>query len=257
MKIRALVLAGSLASISASAHAVFFFFLPIGAIQNAVQGGHCVPETAKAGDRINLGGKSWVIKETNGVSSRCSQYPQWPVIAKLEPYISETEAAEEMQACLPAGTTPGARTNVPGVGEVYVRSLISSGVDCTDMRTPVSARVVRAGNVSQPPIAQPQRTDPVKVACVPAGVGPGDRTSAGDRQVEIVRVLRRGPPCDSRPEAPMIAEYREIPVTPSLSPAPPGKSISERLRELKQLREENLITQEVYEGKQREILAGQ
>jgi len=39
--------------------------------------------------------------------------------------------------------------------------------------------------------------------------------------------------------------------------APEKRALADRLRELKQLRDENLITQEIYEAKQREILAGQ
>jgi hypothetical protein len=235
VKLRAFLIAAGLMAAAGSANAVFFFFLPIGAIQNAVQGGHCVPATAKAGDRINIGGKSWVVKETNGVSSRCSQYPNWPVIAKLEPYVSEAELASEFQACLPMGATEGMTTTVVGVGEVYVRSVNAN--DCTDMRNPVSAQVVRVKYAK--PMASPTES----------AREPQPATAVGSEQ-------RQAPHPVAAP-TPILETPKMLPAVTTQQPVKEQRSIAERLRELKQLRDENLITDAVYEAKQREILSGQ
>lgn len=232
MLLRALCVAVGLVTAASSANAAgFFFFLPIGAIQNAVQGGHCVPATAKAGDQINVGGKLWVIKETNGESSRCSQYPNWPVIAKLEPYVSEAELAAEVDTCLPMGAAEGATTTLPGLGEVRIRKINST--DCTDMRNPVSARVVRVRYATAP---QPSAPPPVEVV-KPAPV-------------------QEPKPALQPVVAPSPQEPPKMVTTGSLPPTQ-QKSIADRLRELKQLRDENLITEAVYEAKQKEILSGQ
>jgi hypothetical protein len=47
VKLRALAIAAALLAVAGPANAFFFFFLPLGAIQNAVQGGHCLPASAK------------------------------------------------------------------------------------------------------------------------------------------------------------------------------------------------------------------
>lgn len=239
MKLRSIAIAAALLAVAGSANA-FFFILPIGAIQNAVQGGHCVPSTAKAGDRINLGGKIWVVKETNGVSSRCSQYPNWPVIAKLEPYFSEAELAAEIQVCLPMGASEGNRTSVSGIGEVYVRSISNSGSECSDQRTPVSARVVRAQYANQPPARQePTNARQPQPATTPVAVQP--------KPAQPEPVVNATPP-----EAPKL-----VPVVATQQPLKEARSVADRLRELKQLRDENLISESVYESKQKEILSGQ
>lgn len=247
MKLRALAVTAALLAVCSSANAFFFFFIPVGAIQNAVQGGHCVPQTAKAGDRINLGGKTWVVKETNGVSSRCSQYPNWPVIAKLEPYISEAELASEVQVCLPQGTSQGSRTSVSGLGEVYVRSVSNSSSDCSDMRSPISARVVRVGGANHP-VAQPQPSNASQSQ-------PGDmpQSQANAPAAEQPKSATRDPAANSTAAEPP----KLVSVVATQQPLKETKTVAERLRELKQLRDENLITESVYESKQKEILSSQ
>jgi hypothetical protein len=240
VKLRSPAIAAALLTVAGSANAFFFFILPIGAMQNAVQGGHCVPSTAKEGDRINLGGKIWVVKQTNGVSSRCSQYPNWPVIAKLEPFISETELAAEIQVCLPMGASEGNRTSVSGIGEVYVRSVSNSGSECSDQRTPVSARVVRVQYANQPPTPQePANARQPQPAPTPVAAQP--RPAQPDPVVNA-----------TLPEAPKL-----VPVVATQQPLREAKSVAERLRELKQLRDENLISESIYESKQKEILSSQ
>jgi hypothetical protein len=246
MKIRALALTAALLAVSGSANA-FFFFIPVGAIQNAVQGGHCVPQTAKAGDKINLGGKTWVVKETNGVSSRCSQYPNWPVIAKLEPYVSEAELAAELQVCLPMGATEGATTVVYGIGEVYVRSVSTTGSNCSDVREPVSARVVRVKYANPPlrPQESTKATDPAP-------------TNAPQLQPATAPVAEQPkPPTRDAASVGAVEPPKLVPVVATQPPLKETKTVVERLRELKQLRDENLITESLYESKQKEILSSQ
>jgi hypothetical protein len=234
MKVRALALTAALVTATGSAHAWFFFILPLGAIQNAVQGGHCVPTSAKAGDRMNIGGNEMVVKETNGISSRCSQFPNWPVIAKLEPYVaplSEAELAADMQVCVSAGATAGSTHTVPGVGEVLIRSVSQSSTECGDLRAPVSARAVRKSHAAS------KMTEPTPT-----------RVRAAEEPTPQVQPTSSAATSNVPSTTPAVLTQQ---------PLKEPKSVVERLRELKQLRDENLITDAVYEAKQREILAGQ
>lgn len=206
MRIRYLALAAGLFAHGAAN--AWFFILPIGAIQNAVQGAHCVPAGAKPGDKINVGGKYWTVVENNGSSNRCSQYPAFPNIAKMTPYLSDEDLRAPVQACLPPGAQAGQRTSIPILGEVEVQAI--TGDSCSDVRMPVSAMVVRVAGLVTPPATQPV----------------------------------------SLSNTPLPPQYKTEPV-------PEPKSVADRLRELKKLRDENLITPEVYEAKQRDILSSQ
>lgn len=221
MKYRAIALAAGLLAAHTAANA-WFFFIPTGAIVNAVQGGHCVSASAKAGDTFKsvTDGRMYVINETNGTSSRCAN-PDFPVVAKASPYFTEAELREQHPVCLAQGAGVGATTTVPGLGEVQVVSVDPTG--CSDMVKPISARVVRVQAVQSP-----------------------------------------APPQARLPEAPLTYGGRPIrpvsdqrPAEPSDTAGQPQKSVADRLRELKQLRDENLITQELYEAKQKEILSSQ
>lgn len=170
-------------------------------------------------------GRVWVVKEINGESSRCSQYPNWPMIAKMEPYVSEEELAAEMPACLPMGTSSGTTVSMSGVGPVHVRAVNSMATDCSDARFPVSARVVRAKYADQP---------------APSSAASSAQSSAPQ----------------TPPPAPSDTRSTE-PLTSASGSNKEQRSAADRLRELKQLRDENLITDAVYESKQKEILANQ
>jgi len=265
------------------ARAWFFFMLPLGQIQSAIEGDHCVPESAKPGDRINAQGRLWEVKSTHGVSNRCANTPQWPVIAKMEPILSETELKAEMQICAAQGTTVGSRTTVPNVGEVEVVSLNANG--CSDTRSPIAARVVRvkglelmrsgastvrAGASSSSAPTTPTGESGARTTCVAEGAGPLEVFELpGYGRVEIVRIVGRSPRCFS-PGRPMLAEFKHfgtpddssrdsatLPSETSRTPAPSSsKSVADRLRELKQLHDEQLITDPVYESRQKEILSG-
>ena len=73
-------------SISFNANAWFFFFLPTGAIADAITGAsgdNCVGENTKIGDKIAIKGDVMIVKSISGSSSRCSD-PKYPVRAELE-----------------------------------------------------------------------------------------------------------------------------------------------------------------------------
>jgi hypothetical protein len=206
MNVRAIAVAAGLLAAHTAANAWFFFIIPTGAIQSAIQGDHCIPAHAKVGDRITAQGRDWIVKDTSGTSSRCSHTPQWPVIAKLEPILSPAELEAEHSICVAEGTSAGSRTTVPGLGEVHIRSIGTDG--CSDQRTPISAKVVRL---------------------------PNQATLDAARKTVVA-------PAPAPSPAPIVAATEK-------------KGVVDRLRELKQLRDENLITQELYESKQKEILA--
>ena len=72
--------------VSFNANAWFFFFLPVGAISDAISGAsgdNCVGENTKVGDKITLKGDIMIVKSLSGTSSRCSD-SRYPIRAELE-----------------------------------------------------------------------------------------------------------------------------------------------------------------------------
>jgi hypothetical protein len=260
----------ALISLHGAANA-WFFFIPIGGIQSAIQGDHCVSESAKQGDRITANGREWIVVSTSGTSSRCAHTPQWPVIAKLDPILTDAELRAEHSVCVSRGLVVGSKTRIPGLGDVEVKSI--GGNNCNQEVAPISAVVTRIQNPNAKPApfkaepanaltnaSSPESVQPPSTLCVRLGAGPGDRLETPEGTVEVVRVLKQGT-CLS-PSRPLMAEVRpaaDVAVHPTLVTAPdtPKKTVVERLRELKQLRDENLVTESVYESKQKEILSGQ
>jgi len=73
-----------------------------------------------------------------------------------------------------------------------------------------------------------------------------------------IAVLTTAVPAAASSSAAIRPDGTPLPATSPPAAIPPtARSISERLRELKQLRDQDLITQEVYEEKQRDILKSQ
>lgn len=140
MRLRALALAAGLVAAHSAANAWFFFIIPTGAIQSAIQGNHCVSSTAKEGDKIMADGREWIIKSTSGMSRRCTN-PNLPVIAKVEPQLTQKELETQTQVCLPHGTDVGTTNTLPMLGRVQVVALGPS-TDCSDQAKPISALVV-------------------------------------------------------------------------------------------------------------------
>lgn len=108
-----------------------------------------------------------------------------------------------------------------------------------------------------------------KKVCVSKGRSTGARfTIPGEGEHVVKQILPHGGNCLSsvadwavvvpveESEAPPARLVPVVAPVPAKAPPAPSRSVSERLRDLKKLREENLITQEVYDAKQRDILSG-
>lgn len=218
----------------APANAWFFFFIP-GSVTSAIsdkltgsEGDHCVSSAAKVGDTITIGGSTYLVKSLSGTSMRCTNSAH-PIRAMLEP-----------------------------------------------VATPVVAPVVAIPSPAVVPEWQPEKVFHL-MRCVWPSAQANDAyndSSAGYGTITRVTALY-APECNT--ERPHMATVRFYGNPPSenlpnvTTPAQPAqlaqpaqsaqsaqsKSIADRLRELKQLRDENLITAEQYESKQREILAAQ
>lgn len=115
-------------------------------------------------------------------------------------------------------------------------------------------------------LTQPNASESIE--CVRQGLRVGDKVAIpgmGDVVIKEVKTSNTHCPGTGGNTLPVVVS-RELPPTPPplVLVEPPtvlakasGQSVVERLRDLKKLREENLITQEAYESKQREILASQ
>jgi hypothetical protein len=86
--------------LSFNAHAWFFFFLPTGAIADAItgaEGANCVSDSTKVGDLVSLNGVAMKVKSLSGTSMRCTD-EKLPVRALLEvdnsPQVSAITAAK-------------------------------------------------------------------------------------------------------------------------------------------------------------------
>ncbi len=225
-----LLIGGALAaSLCAPAHALFFFFIPGGMISgiadkvSGVEGDHCVAESAKVGDMISLpGGQAALVKSLSGTSSRCTG--PYPIRARLEVQLSEAMRSQEHSTCVSRGVKVGDRITVLGLGEVEVKRFTSATQCGGDLNKPLEAMVMSTQAAKKEAVYVPVPVDP------------------------------NWQPVKTSAPTPLPA--------PAAAPAPstmPAQSRTafDRLRELKQMRDENLITQEVYEAKQRDILQSQ
>ena len=86
--------------ISFNANAWFFFFLPTGAMMDAIsgsEGANCVSEGVKVGDSVLLNGVAMKVKSLSGTSMRCGD-EKLPIRALLEidnsPQVSATTEAK-------------------------------------------------------------------------------------------------------------------------------------------------------------------
>ena len=86
--------------LSSQANAWFFFWLPVGAIADAMSGGegtNCVAESVKVGDPVNFNGQRMKVKSLSGTSSRCSDSSK-PIRALLEPDDSPAPPQQTTEA---------------------------------------------------------------------------------------------------------------------------------------------------------------
>jgi len=260
VKLRAIAVAVGLAAAHTAANAWFFFFIPGGAISAVadkiagVEGEHCIPSTAKPGDVIGLpDGTKWKVISVSGTSDRCRNVYQ-PIRAKLEPIYSG-EQGPEQEVCVGRGSQAGDRVRLPASPEMVIVRLGGSATCSIDYQRPVSA-VARATNTvaKYTPI-------PPGHACVPGTLKAGDIHYDNGNPMRIATVAEHAPACAGT-NMPNLAALFPATVQQPQAEAPPAastaqKSVVDRLRDLKQLRDENLITQELYETKQRDIMNGQ
>lgn len=221
---------------------------------NGVEGAHCIPPNAKVGDTIGLpDGTKWKVVSTSGTSDRCHNVYQ-PIRAKLEPIYSG-EQGPEQDVCVGRGSQPGDRVRLPASPEMVIVRLGGSAACTLDYQRPVSA-VARATNT----LAKYTPVPPGH-ACVPGTLKAGDVHYDNGNPMRVATVAEYSPACagTNMPNLAALIPATVQPPTQPEAPPPstPQKSVVDRLRDLKQLRDENLITQEIYEAKQREIMAGQ
>jgi len=169
--------------------------------------------------------------------------------------------------CVPSTAKPGDVIGLPDGTKWKVISTSGTSDRCINVYQPIRAKLE--------PVLSGQ-PGPEQDVCVGIGSKPGDRSHIpGVGQVEVVRlggsavclepsrtlpVVARTPNSIERFTPPSPNAATTPPVMAPTAPAPepsPQKPLAERLRDLKQLRDENLITQELYEAKQRDVMNGQ
>ena len=175
-------------------------------------------------------------------------------------------AADKMQGvegdhCVSVYAKVGDKINLPGGRAGTVRSLSGASSRCGNSSIPIRARLdldewsaVAAGQ---------QQT-----LCIPHGLRPGDKYT--DMALGSVVIRQLSVTATQCTDAKLPVQATVVSAVASTAPAmPPAaqeaptqlaaapKTITDRLRELKLLRDENLITQDVYEAKQKEILQSQ
>lgn len=214
-----------------AANAWFFFIIPgsvTGAIADKISGAegeHCVGETARVGDRIRLpNGYFGIVQSLSGTSSRCQG--QYPIRAKMDIRLPESVRTAEHTVCVGLGAKPGDKFIAMGLGEVVIRRIPITPSQCgSDAKAPNDAIVVST-QAAERPLVSPEPT-----------------VSSATPSPALV--------------TPTVANVQREQAGANPSPALQDRTVVERLRELKKLRDENLITQELYEAKQKEILASQ
>lgn len=116
---------------------------------------------------------------------------------------------------------------------------------------------------------QPTMKGPEILGCVPVGTREGDRIKLADHgEVLVKKIASANTECGANGPtiASITASFVRVERAPARMvtmpavhrvPTPQASPVTERLRELKRLRDENLITQDVYEAMQRKVLADQ
>lgn len=208
------------------AHALFFFIpgsliSAIGDKLSGSEGNHCVASSAKVGDTIGVAGNWFKVKSLSGTSTRCNN------------------AAHPVRALLEPASSPALNTTVsaPAVTPNWEPEKVYHLTRCVWP----AARVSDTYNDPQAGYGSIARI--VSVNAQECGGTKGEMP-------HLAAVKFNGTPPAGEQSTP-------VPVEAAATPPPAGRTQIDRLRELKQMRDENLITQDVYEMKQREILAGQ
>lgn len=141
--------------------------------------------------------------------------------------------------------------------------------------TQVAAASPQVGRsaVAAPKAAQGQQSPPLPrsaaafqgvLRCVPRGTRAGDSVIVDGEEVVVESIAGANTECGANGPTVNLITAKIVPLNPigavpveRPAMAPPVRSVEERLRELKKLRAEDLITQEQYESKQRAVLSEQ
>jgi hypothetical protein len=136
------------------ANAFFFFYVSPGGT------GYCGSAGVKVGDKVNIPGKGTGYVTSVGTPGGTCPTSQFPIPMQLDFAAANVTipSGREMAECVPAGSRPGDRIRIAGVGEVVVKGLTVSASQCGDMKYPIQATVVLPGNSSPPPA--PTATQP-------------------------------------------------------------------------------------------------
>lgn len=120
----------------------------------------------------------------------------------------------EFITCVPIGARVGQQISVRDVGEVVVKAIPNNSNNCvnTGANQLMDALVAfpQAAKLTPPVAVLPPPT--TNEVCVPLGVGSGERTRVGSKEIEVVRVIRNGLPCSDA--TPWLAEYKDVPAVP-------------------------------------------
>lgn len=212
---------------STSAHAWFFFFLPgsvTGAVSDAVtgsEGENCVGPNAKVGDNIRLpNGDIKSIKSLSGTSVRCTN-PTLPIRALLVSLTSTPTPAQQLS-----------NENIKADREAAEKQQAEFARLDTLAADKAKAEAARAAEVQ------------AKAEAEAAAKTQAEATSAAKTKADAEVAAKAQADAEATAEADRrVADDRQK-----------GRSLEVKLKELKLLYTKGLISKDVYEARQRELL---
>lgn len=167
-------------------------------------------------------------------------------------------ALAALTSCVEGTAGPREVFEQPGRGRMEIVRVLGPDIRCQNPSRPLLAEIKQFGPPE--PVGSPISAPAADVAanaltsCVSSSAGAREVFEEPSRgRMEIVRVLGPSALCKDAAR-PLLAEVKPFGPPEALSLAPQQASTAQRLRDLKRLREENLITQPVYESRQLEIL---
>jgi riboflavin synthase alpha subunit len=224
---------------SSSANAWFFFFLPgsvtskIGDALTGSEGENCVGANAKVGDSINVNGTFMTVKSLSGTSSRCTN-PAWPI-----------------RALLAAGTPP---SSIPPASPFSSNESATADKDAAGKQQAEFERLDRVAKQK----AAFEIDEMAAKAARAKSENEADAMTVSEKSKEQTAVVDAAAKTkiDAEAAANVKAEAEAaVKVAADATAAQQkGKSLETKLKELKLLYSKGLISKDVYEAKQRELL---
>ncbi|MHB1292596.1 MAG: SHOCT domain-containing protein [Sulfuricella sp.] len=257
----------SLALASTNANAWFFFFLPgsvTGAITDAVtgsEGSNCVGENAKVGDVIRLpGGAQGIIKSLSGTSMRCTQ-PEFPIRALIDTSSASSPPVQAPTTKLNLGTPSLSRQ----VGESCRNKFECSGTlgcengKCVPTQEDLLKPKLGKGATCNNTVECDGNMYCIESRCIITSETPAGGACWVRAECSGSLVCESGkcaPPNDALVVQPIMPAPVVATVEDSSLKVPQSQNSGamQRLKDLKALYKEGLITQKDYETKKQEIL---